>query len=151
MKTMNAPSQKADELNVKMAASQEAIEAFCWDFQQWLNRKVSSRDAFASELLLREALVNAVEHGCASDPERKIQCVVRGGKGRILIAVSDPGPGFDWASQLSLVPSPEATSGRGVAIYRDYATRLRFNTAGNSIFICLRLNGPSLAGRALND
>ncbi len=151
VKAIHAHSQKADELNVEIAASQDAIEAFCWDFQQWLSRKVSSRDAFASELLLREALVNAVEHGCAADPALRIRCVVRGGRGRILIAVSDPGPGFDWSRCLSLFPSPEATSGRGVAIYRDYATRLRFNKAGNSIYIYLRLIEPSLAGRALND
>ncbi len=144
VETINEPRLRTGELKAEISASQDAIESFCWDFQQWLSREVSSRDAFASELLLREALVNAVEHGCAGVPEQRILCVVRGGKGRILIAVSDPGPGFDWASRLAFVPEAEATSGRGVSIYKNYATRIRFNPAGNSIFICMKLNGPSV-------
>jgi anti-sigma regulatory factor (Ser/Thr protein kinase) len=151
VETMNALSQRAGDLSASIAASHEAIEAFCWDFQQWLGTELSSRDAFASELLLREALVNAAEHGCAGSPDRMIQCVVRGGKGRILIAVSDPGPGFDWTRRLALVPDATATSGRGVSIYKNYATRIRFNKAGNSIFILMQLNRPSLAAGATND
>lgn len=142
--TMVEPGLKTSELRVEIPASNEAIEAFCWDFQQWLSGEVSSRDAFASELLLREALVNAAEHGCAGVAESKIRCVVRGGKGRILIAVTDSGPGFDWASRLSHVPEAEATSGRGVLIYKHYASRIRFNSAGNSIYICMKLNRPSV-------
>lgn len=142
---INEPRLRTGELRAEISASQDAIESFCWDFQQWLIREVSSRDAFASELLLREALVNAVEHGCAGVPERRIRCVVRGGKGRILIAVSDPGPGFDWASRLAFVPEAEATSGRGFSIYINYATRIRFNSTGNSICIYMKLNGPSVA------
>ena len=144
METMKESGLQTGDLRGEIPASHDAIEAFCWDFQQWLGNKVSSRDAFAAELLLREALVNAAEHGCAGSPDLKIRCIVRGGKGRILIAVSDPGPGFDWASRLSFVPEAEATSGRGVSIYKTYATRIRFNSAGNSIFICMQLNGPSM-------
>jgi len=145
VETINEPRLKTGELRAEIPASQDAIESFCWDFQQWLSREVSSRDAFACELLLREALVNAVQHGCAGIPEQRIRCVVRGGKGRILIAVSDPGPGFSWASRLAFIPEAEATSGRGVSIYKNYATRIRFNSAGNSICIYMKLNGPSVA------
>ena len=143
VEAINELGLRSGELRAEIPASQDAIESFCWQFQQWLSREVSTRHAFASELLLREALVNAVEHGCAGVPEQRIRCVVRGGKGRILIAVSDPGPGFDWASRIAFVPEAKATSGRGVLIYKNYATRIRFNTAGNSIFLYMKLNGPS--------
>lgn len=144
MDTMNVSSLRTGDLRAEIPASHDAIEAFCWDFQQWLSNNLSSRDAFAAELLLREALVNAVEHGCAGDAEKKVRCVVRGGRGRIFIAVSDPGPGFDWGKRLDWIPEADSTGGRGVSIYKNYATRIRFNSTGNSIFICLELNGPSV-------
>lgn len=146
VETLDDPGLKTGELRAEIAASQDAIESFCWDFQQWLSPTISSRDAFASELLLREALVNAVEHGCSGAPDQKVQCVVRSGKGRILISVSDPGPGFDWARRLGLTPDAEATCGRGIAIYQTYGTWLRFNLAGNSISICMKLKKPEMAG-----
>jgi anti-sigma regulatory factor (Ser/Thr protein kinase) len=127
------------ELRRRLQANQDAIEAFCWDFQQWLGAETTAKDAFASELLLREALVNAVEHGskCAGH----VECVVRGGKGRLFIAVCDEGKGFDWGPRWHRTAPVDACSGRGVMIYRTYAHRVRFNRAGNTVFLQRRLEG----------
>src|ERR1700722_17981478 len=72
---------------------------------------------FEIEMALREALANAIQHGCKGDPAKKIECSVTGDRQQgITIVVRDPGSGFDPAS----IPSPDADSnlhsehGRGI-------------------------------------
>ena len=72
---------------------------------------------FEIEMALREALANAILHGCKADPAKKIEISVTGDREQgILIVVCDPGSGFDPAS----VPSPADDSnlhsdhGRGI-------------------------------------
>src|ERR1700693_1052038 len=58
---------------------------------------------FEIEMALREALANAIVHGCKGDASHKIEWTVTADKDRgILIVVRAPGPGFDAAS----LPSP---------------------------------------------
>lgn len=72
---------------------------------------------FEIEMALREALANAIQHGCKGDPAKKIECSVSGDRiNGITIVVRDPGNGFDPAS----IPPPDADSnlhsehGRGI-------------------------------------
>lgn len=72
---------------------------------------------FEIEMALREALANAVLHGCKADPTKKVEISVTGDREQgITIVVCDPGSGFDPAS----VPSPDEDShlhsdhGRGI-------------------------------------
>jgi serine/threonine-protein kinase RsbW len=88
----------------------------------WVMRLVDELDygddkEFGIEMALREALANAILHGCKADPSKKVECLVKGDREQgILIVVRDPGAGFD-ASKL---PSPTADSnlsvdhGRGI-------------------------------------
>src|ERR1700688_1584430 len=51
---------------------------------------------FEIEMALREALANAILHGCKGDPAKKVECSVTGDRDEgILIVVRDPGSGFD--------------------------------------------------------
>ena len=53
---------------------------------------------FEIEMALREALANAILHGCKGDPGKKVECSVTGDQDQgILIVVRDPGNGFDPA------------------------------------------------------
>ena len=72
---------------------------------------------FEIEMALREALANAILHGCKADPAKKVEISVTGDREQgITIVVRDPGNGFDPAS----VPSPADDSnllsdhGRGI-------------------------------------
>jgi serine/threonine-protein kinase RsbW len=129
-----------NELKRTLAPSQEQIETFCWDFQQWLDPKLTSKQAFAAELLLREALVNAVEHGARDANGAPVEVRVRASARRILIAVQDPGPGFDWKSRQQRDTAEDACSGRGMLIYKNYAQRIRFNTSGNFVALSMDLS-----------
>ena len=90
----------------------------------WIMRLVgelqySEGKEFEIEMALREALANAVLHGCKGDPALKVECSVTGDREQgILIVVRDPGSGFDPAS----IPSPTEDSnlhsdhGRGILL-----------------------------------
>ena len=72
---------------------------------------------FEIEMALREALANAIQHGCKSDPAKTIDCSVTGDRVHgITIVVRDPGSGFDPRT----IPSPSKDSnlrsehGRGI-------------------------------------
>jgi serine/threonine-protein kinase RsbW len=72
---------------------------------------------FEVELALREALANAIRHGCQGDPTKFLQgCVTYQDDGDVLIVVRDPGPGFDL---MGVADPLEATNvlnanGRGI-------------------------------------
>jgi serine/threonine-protein kinase RsbW len=73
---------------------------------------------FQIELALREALANAVLHGCNADPSKRIECSVTSDEDRgILIVVRDPGKGFDAAKVPSPTNEQNIYSDRGRGIF----------------------------------
>jgi serine/threonine-protein kinase RsbW len=91
---------------------------------------------FEIETALREALANAVIHGCESDASKVVECSVSCSEsGEITIVVSDPGPGFDPAS----IPNPVAgenvysTHGRGIYLITRLMDDVRFERGGSEI------------------
>lgn len=87
-------------------------------------------------LAVQEALVNAVVHGCESDPSKEVRCrLQREPNGRIVIVVSDPGTGFEPA-KLADPNRPEnfyADHGRGVYLIRQLMDEVHFENGGNQI------------------
>ena len=129
---MNRPGEvRAGEVRAEVPRTAEGVEAFCQQFRKWHAAECGQRDLFASELLLREALMNGVAHGAGR--RTPLACVLRGGAKRLMIAVNDGGPGFDWRAQRHVVAATGATRGRGLEIYYGYASRVRFNTSGNGL------------------
>ena len=98
---------------------------------------------FEIELVLNEALTNAIKHGSAHDPSKQVQCCVACDHARgMLIVVRDPGPGFDPAS----IPSPVvgqnlfSTSGRGIYLINQLMDEVRFEKGGTEIH--MRIDPP---------
>lgn len=91
---------------------------------------------FEIEMALREALANAVLHGCKGDPAKRIECSVTGDKERgILIIVRDPGEGFDPAK----LPCPTdeqnlfSDHGRGIYLINTLMDEVRYQRNGAEI------------------
>jgi anti-sigma regulatory factor (Ser/Thr protein kinase) len=126
------------ELRVELEGTLEAIESFCIQFQHWRGVACADLDAFSSELLLREALTNSVVHGASKDSGDRISCVLRVKRGRLIIAIQDRGKGFDWRAAWQGQAGAEDTHGRGIEIYRRYASWIRFNPRGNSVTLIQR-------------
>lgn len=87
-------------------------------------------------LAVQEALINAVVHGCGSDPLKNVTCKLHcDSAGRIIIAVRDPGPGFSPES----ISDPKhgenlyADHGRGVYLIRQLMDEVQFERGGSEI------------------
>jgi serine/threonine-protein kinase RsbW len=126
------------EWRSELPSTLAAIEQFCGEFQVWRSVNCADLDSFSSELLLREALTNSVIHGCTGDPRKRITCVLRAKRGRLLIAVQDKGDGFDWRVARARQSNVTDTHGRGIEIFRLYADSVRFNARGNSVTLIKR-------------
>lgn len=91
---------------------------------------------FEIETSLREALSNAIRHGCRGDESQRVEIVVACDEARgMLIVVRDPGPGFDPAQ----VPSPTSGQnifrhhGRGIYLINQLMDEVSFEKNGSEI------------------
>ena len=91
---------------------------------------------FELEISLREALSNAIIHGCGKDPSKFVQCTVACDEGRgLLIVIRDPGEGFDPAK----LPSPlfgeniYSDHGRGVYLINQLVDKVKYEKGGTEI------------------
>jgi serine/threonine-protein kinase RsbW len=91
---------------------------------------------FEVETALREALANAIVHGCKNDPRKMVQCCVACDETRgLLIVVRDSGTGFDPAS----LPSPTmgqniySEHGRGIYLINQLMDDVRYERGGTEI------------------
>ena len=111
-------------------ADTAAVSSVCEGVMQVVRRmKLAAGKEFEVEIALREALANAIEHGCQRDPGKSIQCCVAGDEsGDLLVVVRDPGPGFDPAR----VPDPGEgpnrlrDGGRGIHLINEFMDEVRF-------------------------
>jgi serine/threonine-protein kinase RsbW len=102
-------------------------------------RRHSTAKELEIETALREALANAIKHGCLCDPSKLVQCSVvfeENGNGRsVVIIVSDPGPGFN----ATHVPDPTSDEhlyrahGRGIYLIQRLMDEVRFTRGGAEI------------------
>jgi serine/threonine-protein kinase RsbW len=91
---------------------------------------------FEIETALREALANAIRHGCGHDETKSVEVCVACDESRgMLIVVRDPGPGFDPAR----IPSPTLGQnvfrhhGRGIYLINELMDEVSFGKGGTEI------------------
>ena len=126
-------------LDVNMPADAEAVAAVVDSISETLERlEVPEQKRFEVALAVQEALANAVVHGCGNDRSKQIRCRLKSDpKGRIVIIVTDPGPGFSQELQ----PDPKgnenlyADHGRGVYLIRQLMDEVRFERSGSEIMM----------------
>jgi serine/threonine-protein kinase RsbW len=96
----------------------------------------SARMEFAVETAMREALANAVLHGCRGDAAKKVECEVSCERdGSVKIVVRDPGEGFDPAAVASPLSDENlgADHGRGVYLIRQVMDEVEYAMGGREI------------------
>jgi serine/threonine-protein kinase RsbW len=124
-------------LHAVIAADSEAIALFI-DQAMVLVREmgVDGGKDFDVEMALREALANAVMHGCQADPGKQVECLVACDENRgMLVVVRDPGAGFDPAALPSCLMGQNlySTHGRGIFLINQMMDEVRFERGGTEI------------------
>jgi serine/threonine-protein kinase RsbW len=117
----------------KLPAAPEAVDRLCCELRMGLLARIPRGERFAIELLLREALMNAVVHGAKDQPDAEIDCDVWPVAGGMRIRVQDGGCGFDWRARRGAVPEPFGECGRGLQILERYASQVRFSGNGSQV------------------
>jgi serine/threonine-protein kinase RsbW len=124
-------------LDVNLPADAEAIATAVDTISETLMRmEVPEQKRFEVGLAVQEALANAVVHGCGNDPSKQVRCRLQSDShGRIVIIVTDPGPGFrpEGLSDATEDKKLYADHGRGVYLIRQLMDEVQFQDPGNEI------------------
>ncbi|MBN2442928.1 MAG: ATP-binding protein [Spirochaetales bacterium] len=98
--------------------------------------KNSGFDEFSDFILvMRELLINAIEHGNGNVIERKVTCTItRMDRGRFTLTVTDEGEGFEY-KRLNLTLPKSGNKGRrcGYPLIYALADKIQFNEKGNHV------------------
>ena len=130
-------SASSTQFEVMLAADVSTISpVVAWVMHLVGEMEYGAGKEFQIELALREALANAVLHGCNADPTKRIECSVTCDEKRgILIVVRDPGNGFDPAK----LPCPTdeqnvfSEHGRGIYLINTLMDEVRYERNGAEI------------------
>jgi len=88
----------------------------------WIN----ATNDFSPRLCLEEALVNAVVHGNANEPSRRVRVQFFQDGETCIVRVFDEGKGFD-VDKVQMADCA-TLGGRGVCLIREFMEDVRFNT-----------------------
>ncbi len=124
-----------DGLAFRFSATLENVDAACGDLEKMFEDRRIGKSAFVTQLLMREALNNAVLHGSGSDARKTVECNVKFDHDHFVIEVQDEGDGFCWQAAIQQSMRTEALSGRGLPIMLAYADELSFNEKGNVLLL----------------
>ena len=132
-----ASSDRRELLDVSISASAENIAGVADKVAEiLLGSSMPEEKQLEIGLALQEALANAVVHGCGNDPSKKIRCRLNSdSQGRLLIIVSDPGPGMETSPSATPTLSPNLylDHGRGIYLIRQLMDDVRFERGGSEI------------------
>ena len=124
-------------LNLEIPGDPKAISPVVQGVMEIASQmKCAEGKEFEIETALREALANAIRHGCGNDPTRTVECSVMCDEARgMLIVVRDPGPGFDPESVQSPLHGQNIfeSHGRGIYLINQLMDEVRFEKGGTEI------------------
>jgi serine/threonine-protein kinase RsbW len=111
----------------------------------------ADEDVMKISMAVREAAVNAVLHGNAYDPGKKVTLNFETTGSDLVITIRDQGKGID----LNAIPDPLApenllkTSGRGIFLIRSFMDEVEINPsqAGTEIKLIKHVHGSAVDGK----
>ncbi len=130
--------ESKDTLHIRFSSYFEYIDEVCKTVTNFLTSRQEgvASHMFATNLVLREGLTNAVRHGNKNDPDKIVDVQLEIDKGKtISLQIADQGEGFDWKAQQTAELPEEADHGRGIHIMETYFTRYSYNPKGNLLYL----------------
>ena len=141
-----------DRLSYKLDSTLETVDSA----EQTANR-VASESGFGEDEVLqismavREATVNAVLHGNAYDPDKKVELEFERTENDLVITIRDQGKGLDE----NKIPNPLEpdnllkTSGRGIFLIRSFMDDVQItpSQSGTEIKLIKHVHGTTAGGK----
>jgi len=136
---MNPKSRwEKNSYTAEFSAELEHIEPLWKEVEAKLvARGFLEKKIFAVQILIREALNNAICHGSKNNAEKTVRLEISIGAHEMFITVRDQGPGFDWRIHMHDEADPLLSSGRGVGLLKAYALQVAYNDRGNVLYLTL--------------
>lgn len=93
------------------------------------------------KIVIRELLINAIEHGNQNQVDRSVTCSLKQVKDNLFqVVVEDQGKGFDFNSlEMEIPDDPRQIRNRGYALIKSFSEKIEFNEKGNKVIVYLRL------------
>lgn len=112
---------------------------------QFVRGEVPDIDKEMLSVVLSEALTNAVIHGNREDARKMVVAQAAIDSGKIILTVTDEGPGFDYRNLADPLKNENRLKehGRGLFIIRTLMDEVRFNDAGNEITMIKNVKTPA--------
>jgi serine/threonine-protein kinase RsbW len=104
----------------------------------YLQQKSNSiaTDLFSVNLVLREALTNAVRHGNQGDSRQNVRFVLTIVNNEYMeLVIEDEGEGFDWKELKTQSLGEDEDHGRGLIIMKTYFNKVSYNDRGNILYL----------------
>jgi len=106
-----------------------------------MNVALTEQDRLDLNLILEEAITNAIQHGNQFDTKQKVQVILECDHDAITIRVKDQGRGFNYQKLPDIEESNEkmTSSGRGIFLIKKIAEDVSFNETGSEVCIRKRI------------
>jgi|GEM_PF-100462 len=123
-------------LKIRFASELKLVSRAVEDVLYFFREHNLPLQLFNLNLMLREALNNAVIHGNTSSPGKFVYLEVLLSKKRVVIQVRDEGEGFDWKGKMAEAgSSTPGENGMGLDIMAASDFSVRYNEKGNQLFL----------------
>ncbi|MFA5905007.1 MAG: ATP-binding protein [Desulfobacula sp.] len=127
-----------DQIRFYFSSTMKNIDAVCDEACYYLRSRLTGieKHLFPINLVIREGLTNAVRHGNAGNPGKKVKFEISIiNKEMIRMMIEDEGDGFDWRKQKNETLPEDQDHGRGLIIMKTYFSRCSFNEKGNILYL----------------
>lgn len=133
-------AHKPDNIDILFSADLKNIDRAARETKRFLGEAGINNQSFNIILCMREALINAVIHGCAGRTDKTVTYNLKLKNGCLVMRITDGGSGFNWRSSMAKALPAAGSSGRGLLIMKKYFKTVQYNKKGNQITLTKKIN-----------
>ncbi len=137
---MFSVNESKDVINFEISSEMRMVDHVMQECREFF-KKCDVNSFSNSKVVIRELLINAIEHGNRNIVESKINFKLEHlNNFRFKVEVQDQGDGFDYKSlNMEMPDDPEQVRYRGYALINAFTEKIEFNGKGNVITTYLNL------------
>lgn len=148
---MSLPDSTVNKVSMTLESTLDSVDrAEAAAEQQAVRAGIAEDERYQVSMAVREAAVNAVMHGNAYDPAKKITLSFENDGTSLIIRITDEGEGID-PERLPDPLAPENIlrgSGRGIFLIRSFMDEVQFRKLGPGTELTLIKRLPAREKRA---